>query len=191
MLRSESERALVRAIGVWGLAAGIFNTTVGGGIFRLPAAVSGMIGAAAPIVYVICAVTMGLIVLCFAEAGSRVSRTGGPYSYVAVVFGPYAGFMAGVLLWLLGTTAVASVASACAGFIGAFAPALSGPFARALVLATVFAVMTAVNVTGVRQGSRLVAVLSVAKLLPLLVLVGVGALAIVACLKASTHSRFT
>ena len=80
MLRTESERSLVRAIGVWGLAAGIFNTTVGGGIFRLPAAVSGMIGAAAPIVYVVCAVTMGLIVLCFAEAGSRVSLTGVPSS---------------------------------------------------------------------------------------------------------------
>ena len=178
MLRTESERALVRAIGVWGLAAGIFNTTVGGGIFRLPAAVSGMIGAAAPIVYVVCAVTMGLIVLCFAEAGSRVSRTGGPYSYVEVVFGPYAGFMAGVLLWLLGTTAVASVASAYAGFAGAFVPALSGPLARAMVLATTFAVMTVVNVSGVKQASRLVAVLSLAKLLPLMILVGVGALAI-------------
>lgn len=179
MLRNESERSLVRAIGLWGLAAGIFNTTVGGGIFRLPAAVSGMIGAAAPIVYVVCAVTMGLIVLCFAEAGSRVSRTGGPYSYVAAVFGPYTGFMAGVLLWLLGTTAVASVASAYAGFVGAFVPALAGPLARALVLATTFAVMTAINVSGVKQGSRLVAVLSLAKLLPLLILVGVGALAIV------------
>jgi amino acid transporter len=178
MLRTESERSLVRAIGVWGLAAGIFNTTVGGGIFRLPAAVSGMIGAAAPIVYVVCAVTMGLIVLCFAEAGSRVSRTGGPYSYVEVVFGPYAGFMAGVLLWLLGTTAVASVASACAGFVGALVPALSGPLARAMVLATTFAVLAAVNVTGVKHGSRVITVLAVAKLLPLLVLVGVGALAI-------------
>ena len=178
MLRTESERSLVRAIGLWGLAAGIFNTTVGGGIFRLPAAVSGMIGAAAPIVYVVCAVTMGLIVLCFAEAGSRVSRTGGPYSYVAAVFGPYTGFMAGVLLWLLGTTAVASVASAYAGFVGAFVPALAGPLARAMVLATTFAVMTAINVSGVKQGSRLVAVLSLAKLLPLLILVGVGALAI-------------
>jgi len=178
MLRMESERALLRAIGVIGLSAAIFNTTVGGGIFRLPAAVSGMIGTAAPLVYVVCAVTMGLIVLCFAEAGSRVSRTGGPYSYVAVAFGPYAGFMAGVLLWLLGTTAVASVASAYAGFVGAFVPALSGPFTRAMVLAATFTVMAAVNVTGVKQGSRLITLLAAAKLLPLLVLVGVGALAI-------------
>jgi amino acid transporter len=184
---AESERALVRAIGVLGLAAAIFNTTVGGGIFRLPAAVSGMIGAAAPIVYVICALTMGLIVLCFAEAGSRVSRTGGPYSYVAIVFGPYAGFLAGVLLWLLGTTAVASVASAFAGFVGAFVPALSGPLARAIVLAGTFAVMTAINITGVKQGSRLITALAAAKLLPLLVLVGVGAAALTPSNLAIAH----
>jgi APA family basic amino acid/polyamine antiporter len=107
-----------------------------------------------------------------------VSRTGGPYSYVAIVLGPYAGFLAGVLLWLLGTTAVASVASACAGFVGALAPALSGPLARAMMLAGAFAVMTAINVAGVKQGSRLITVLAAVKLLPLLVLVGVGALAI-------------
>jgi amino acid transporter len=98
---------------------------------------------------------------------------------VAVALGPFAGFMAGVLLWLLGTTAVASVASACAGFVGVFVPSLSGSVPRALVLATAFAVMAAVNVTGVRQGTRLVTVLAVAKLLPLLILVAVGALAIV------------
>ena len=178
MQRSESERSLVRAIGVWGLAAGIFNTTVGGGIFRLPAAVSGLIGPAAPLVYVVCAVTMGLIVLCFAEAGSRVSLTGGPYAYVEVVFGPYAGFMAGVLLWLLGTTAVASVSSAFAASMGVLIPALAGPVPRALLLAGAFSVLAAINVTGVRRGARLITVLAVAKLLPLLVLVAVGALAI-------------
>ena len=179
MQRSESERALVRAIGVWGLAAGIFNTTVGGGIFRLPAAVSGLVGPAAPLVYVVCAVTMGLIVLCFAEAGSRVSLTGGPYAYVEVVFGPYAGFLAGVLLWLLGTTAVASVSSAFAASMGVLVPALAGPVPRALLLATTFAVLAAINVTGVRRGARLISVLAVAKLLPLLVLVAVGTLAVV------------
>jgi len=119
---ASSERGLTRAIGVWGLAAAIFNTTVGGGIFRLPGSVTELIGPSAPFVYVICAVAMGLIALCFAEAGSRVSMTGGPYAYVELVCGPYAGFMSGVLLWLLGTTAVASVSSAYAGFIGTLVP---------------------------------------------------------------------
>ena len=178
MIRADSDKALIRAIGVWGLSAAIFNTTVGGGIFRLPAAVAGLIGPAAPIAYLVCAITMGLIVLCFAEAGSRVSMTGGPYAYVEVVFGPYAGYMAGVLLWMLGTTAVASVASAFAASLATLVPAMGSPFARAGVLAAVFAFLAAVNVTGVKRGTRLVTIVAVAKLLPLLVLVAVGALAI-------------
>src|SRR5690349_8174952 len=109
-----SERSLVRALGTWALAAGVVNVTVGGGIFRLPSNVAASLGAAAPIAYVVCAVAMGLIVLCFAEAGSRVSLTGGPYAYVELAFGPYAGFLTGVLIWLLGTTAVAAVSTVSA-----------------------------------------------------------------------------
>ncbi len=81
---SGTPSSLVRAVGVWGLAAGIVNVTVGGGIFRLPAGVAGSLGTAAPVAYVVCALAMALIVLCFAEAGSRVALTGGPYAYVEV-----------------------------------------------------------------------------------------------------------
>ncbi len=41
---------------------------------------AGQLGAMAPLAYLLCAVAMGLIVLCMAEAGSRVSLTGGPYA---------------------------------------------------------------------------------------------------------------
>ena len=62
---------------------------------------------------------MGLIVSCFAAAGSRVSLTGGLYAYIEVAFGPFIGFLAGVLFWLMASFAVASVGSAFAGSMGA------------------------------------------------------------------------
>jgi amino acid transporter len=169
------EASLIRALGTWGLAASIFNVTVGGGIFRLPAAAAGMIGPSAPLVYLVCAAVMALIVLCFAEAGSRVSLTGGPYAYVEVVFGPFAGFLAGVLVWMLGTLAMASVATAFAGSVAALVPALASPTGRAAVLLATFALLAWINARGVRQGARLINVVSLAKLVPLLVLVAVGA----------------
>ena len=172
------ERALVRALGPLALAASIVNVTIGGGIFRLPAEVAGQLGAAAPLAYLVCAVAMGLIVLCFAEAGSRVAMTGGPYAYVEVAFGPFVGFLAGVLLWLLGTFAVAAVSTVFADAIGALVPAARGGGARALVLATTFAVLAAVNVRGVRQGTRVNLVATAAKLLPLVLLIVVGAFAV-------------
>src|SRR5205814_8485510 len=128
-LRPTSDRAgeasLIRAVGVWGLAASIVNVTVGAGIFRLPAGVAAALGSAAPLAYLVCAVAMGLIVLCFAEAGSRVSLTGGPYAYVEVAFGPFIGFLTGVLLWSGLTLALAAVTSFLADSLAALVPSLS------------------------------------------------------------------
>jgi amino acid transporter len=93
MTRVPGEAGLVRALGVWGLAASIVNITIGGGIFRAPGTVevTGRLGAAAPLAYAVCALAMTFVVLCFAEAGSRVALTGGPYAYVERAFGGFAG----------------------------------------------------------------------------------------------------
>lgn len=166
-----SNPGFIRAVGVLGLAAAIFNCTVGGGIFRLPAGAAAAAGPAAPFVYLICAAVMACVVLCFAEAGSRVAKTGGPYAYIEAVFGRYAGFLAGVLLWMVGTTAVAGVASA---FAEGVVTLIGLPSARIALLVLTFGLLAAVNVRGVEQGTRLILVASVAKLLPLLVFVALG-----------------
>src|SRR6478735_8336919 len=141
------DSALIRALGVGGLAAAIVNITIGGGIFRLPASVAGSLGAAAPIAYVVCAVAMGLIVLCIADAGSRVSLTGGPYAYVGAALGPYAAFLSGVLLWMLGLFATAAVATVFAASVGQLVPALA-PWRPGVLLAT-FGFWSVVNMRGV------------------------------------------
>src|SRR5258706_136846 len=173
-MQASSERALVRALGVRSLTASIINTTIGAGIFVLPAAVAAGLGHAAPIAYVVCGTLMALIVACFAAAASRVSLTGGLYAYVGVAFGPFVGFLAGVLYQLMAAFAVASVASAFAGSVGALWTPVTSPAGRAVVLIALVAVLAAVNVRGVVFGARLVETVTVAKLLPLLVLVGAG-----------------
>ncbi len=175
----ESGGSLVRAVGTLALAASIVNVTVGGGIFRLPSNpdVAGVLGAAAPMAYVVCAVAMGLVVLCFAEAGSRVSLTGGPYAYVEVAFGPFAGWLGGVLLWLLGTTAAAAVTTVFADNVARLVPALDTAVGKGVLIVVTFALVGALNVRGVRQGTWLNSAATVAKLAPLLLLVAVGAFA--------------
>ncbi len=165
------EASLIRSIGTVALGASIVNITVGGGIFRLPANMAESLGVMAPVAYLLCAVVMGLIVLCMAEAGSRVSLTGGPYAYVEVAFGPFVGFMAGFLLWMLVTFAMAAVATVLTASLGALVPAVSGPVASAAVLIGLYAVFATINVRGVAVGARINTVLTVAKMLPLLLLV--------------------
>ena len=173
--RMNSRReSLIRAIGTFGLAAGIINITIGGGIFRLPANVAGSLGAAAPIAYLVCAVAMGLIVMCIADAGRRVSLTGGPYAYVGTAFGPYAGFLSGVLLFMLGTFATAAVSTV---FSRERRPARAGAVRtgarRSRSSSPRYVFWSIVNLRGVTLGVRLNSIATVAKLLPL-VLVAVG-----------------
>jgi APA family basic amino acid/polyamine antiporter len=170
------DAGLVRALGVWGLAASIVNITIGGGIFRLPAApeLAGTLGTAAPLAYLLCALAMAFIVLCFAEAGSRVTLTGGPYAYVERAFGSVAGFALGWMLWLVGTFATAAVATVFADAVQRLVPALAGTGMRAAVLGAVFAVVTLINVRGVTFGVRLNIASTIAKLLPIAILIVLG-----------------
>lgn len=161
-------------MGTWGLAAGIVNVTIGGGIFRLPAAAAGALGAAAPIAYLVCAAAMALIVMCFAEAGSRVSLTGGLYAYVEVAFGPFVGFITGATLWAGITVATAAVSSFFADALVAAIPALGGGAGRTIALVAILAALGGLNVLGVRGASRFNSVMTIAKLLPLALLIVVG-----------------
>jgi amino acid transporter len=165
---------LLRFIGTLGLAAAIVNVTIGGGIFRLPSSVAGSLGAAAPLAYVVCAVAMGLIVWCMADAGRRVPLTGGPYAYVGSAFGPYAGYVSGVLLWMIGSFAAAAVSTVFASSVGLLLPALGGGAREMLVLSAALTFWTLINVRGVKLGSRLNSAATVAKLVPLVLLATAG-----------------
>jgi len=175
---SSSESSLLRSIGTFALAASIVNVTIGAGIFRLPADMAAKLGATAPIAYLLCAIAMGLIVVCMAEAGSRVSMTGGPYAYVEVAFGPFVGFLAGFLLWMLMTFVMAAVATVLAASLGALVPVLASREASAAVLLAIYAVFAGINILGVGRGARVNSALTVAKVLPLLVLIAGGIFAI-------------
>jgi APA family basic amino acid/polyamine antiporter len=172
--RVEGDGRLVRAIGTLALAASIVNLTVGGGIFRLPSGVAASLGAAAPLAYLACTVAMGLIVLCFADAGSRVSMTGGPYAYVETAFGPFVGFMSGALLWVGITFAFAAVSSFFADALLALAPSIGVPGKR-IALVVVLVALAIANARGVRGVTRFNTVATVAKLTPLVLLIVIGA----------------
>src|SRR3954471_24067746 len=103
-----TDAQLVRGIGLPGLTANIVNTTIGASIFVLPATMAKMLGGSAPLAFLVCAAAQAIFVTCFAIAGSRVSLTGGLYAYVAVAFGRYVGFLAGLMNC---TTAILSVSA--------------------------------------------------------------------------------
>lgn len=170
-----SNASLPRVIGVGALAASAINTIVGSGIFGLPGLAAAMLGPAAVLAYLLCAVLIGLVGLCLAEAGSRVANAGGLYAYATAAFGPVIGGVAGTLLWTSNSVvANAAVSALLADTLALSVPPLAGGFPRIAFLLVVYTLLVAVNVTGARAGARLSTVLAVVKLAPLLLLAGAG-----------------
>jgi len=173
-----ADEGLIRAIGTRALTLSVVNLIIGAGIFVLPALVARRLGAAAIVAYLVCALAMGLVLLCFAEAGSRVARSGGVYGYVEVAFGPYAGFLVGNLLWFAcGALAAASVANALVGTLAQVAPLIGDGAPRVAFIGLLYAGLAWANVRGVRTGAGVVQVVTVGKLVPLLLLIPAGLLA--------------
>lgn len=170
----EGDAALIRAVGTFALTAAVINVIVGGGIFRMPSALSTQMGSAAPLALLAGALAIVPVALCFAAIGSRTQATGGPYTYLTAVFGPFAGFIAGALMWISNIASSAGVAAALSVQAATLAPALAGPYARAGLLTVVYLLLFALNAFGVTLGARAIAVLAALKLLPLFLLAGIG-----------------
>jgi len=173
------EAGLVRAIGPWALGANAINLTVGAGIFALPALVAAILGPAAVLAYLVCGALILLVLTCFVEVGTIVTRSGGAVAYIEEAFGPLAGFVT----WVVFAVAYAAGADAAVAHVvldatAASAPVLSGGLPRALALVLLFGGLAAINVRGVRHGTRLAVAATVAKLVPLLLLVALGLFAI-------------
>src|SRR5437870_630393 len=143
------DHQLVRGIGVPALTANIVSSTIGAGIFVIPATVARGLGSAAPLAFVCCAVAMVLFVTCFAIAGSRVSLTGGLYAYVEVAFGRYVGFLAGMLYFLTALGAVAGVVNVLANSVALVVPFLASSLLRVLVMLSVYGLLLFINIRGV------------------------------------------
>ena len=162
---------LKRVIGVRTLTLSIVNMVVGSAIFVVPAGAAQELGSTAVLAYFVAAAMVLVVALCFAEAASRVTTTGGGYAYVARAFGPAAGFVTASLQWLAnGVLSAAAVANALIGTLGAAVPSLATGVPRAVLMVAMFGVLGWVNVRGAQSGARTVVVLTILKLAPLLLL---------------------
>lgn len=173
-MQKTSPEGLVRGIRRWDLVALTINGVIGAGIFGLPARVYALIGSYSLIAFIVCAIVVVLIILCFAEVGSRFDETGGPYLYAREAFGPTVAFEVGWLVWLARLTAFAANCNLLVSYAGFFWPAATGAWHRAGLIILVVVVLTSINLVGVRQAAIVSNVFTVGKLIPMLIFIGVG-----------------
>lgn len=170
-----TSEGLKKVIGVPELSLSIVNSIIGAGIFALPGIIGASLGAFGIIGYIFCGMMMAAIMLCYAEIGTKVTSSGGSYAYVEAAFG---GLPAYIINWLYffgwGMLGSAALINIIADSLGVIFPLLSNTFARGVLFFLLISFIVLVNIRGAKQGIFIVKIVTVLKLLPLFVLVGLG-----------------
>jgi basic amino acid/polyamine antiporter, APA family len=178
--QTTSDQGLVRAIGRWALAALIVNCIIGSGVFGLPSILAGLLGRNSLLAVVLAAAAMGVIMACIAEVSSRFTECGGPYLYAREAFGRFMGIQVGWLVWFVRVTASAANANLFITYLGEFWPRSTEPIPKIVILTLLIGILAAINFRGVRAGTHVSTVFTVAKLGSLALVAVAGAIYLVA-----------
>jgi basic amino acid/polyamine antiporter, APA family len=173
-VQNKPDEGLVRGIRRWDLVAIAINGIIGAGIFGLPAKVYSLIGTYSLIAFVVCALVVALIILCFAEVGSRFEETGGPYLYAREAYQPAVAFEIGWLIWLARVTAFAANCNLLINYLSFFWTPATTTIWRASIIVVIVAALALINILGIRQAAIVSNAFTVGKLVPLIIFIAAG-----------------
>src|SRR5687768_7811374 len=122
----------------------------------MPAVLAALTGAWSPLAALIAAVGILAITLCHAETASRFREPGGTYLYAREAYGHAVGFQMGWLSFWIRVTSMGANLNVFVNYLGQIIPAAGTGWGRAGVMCLVTALVTALNVIGVRRGARAV-----------------------------------
>jgi len=157
----------------WAMSVGIM---IGSGIFLLPAVLAPY-GAISLLGWLVTSVAVICLALVLGRLANRTTGSGGPYAFCRTAFGDLTGFLIAWAYWLSVVLAIAAVAIAFAGYLGALLPALRNPAAQAAVALCAIWSLTALNVHGISAAASVQLALTLLKIVPLLIIIALGAIA--------------
>lgn len=165
-----------KKLGLWMTTALVAGTMIGSGIFLLPAALApfGPLGLWGWLFSTLAAI---FLALTLGRLSRRLPLSGGPYAYTLSAFGSLAGFLVGWGYWVVLLTASVAVAVATVGYLAVFWPFLeSSPIVSGLAALAVFWLLVGINTGGVRSAGAFQVVTTTLKILPLLLIIALGAI---------------
>jgi APA family basic amino acid/polyamine antiporter len=168
-------RRALTAFDAWCLGV---NAVVGSGIYLFPGKLARALGPASVLAWFVTGLCCLPLALAYAALGAREERTGGSFRYAELAFGKGVGFVVGWSAWVTSVISWAAVASALPSYLEPFAPSLSQGAPARLGSAAIVLGLAVVNVRGVRPGARVTDTLTLLKLVPLLLFVAVGLMAV-------------
>jgi basic amino acid/polyamine antiporter, APA family len=174
VLRAER---LPRRLGLISATAVLVGTTIGSGIFRVPASVAGEVGTvgAIALLWIVGALVAVFGALTIAELAALYPRSGGIYVFLREAYGPVPAFLFGwTELLVIRPSALGALAILFAEYTGHFLPL--GTTGERVLAGGAIALLAATNVRSVDWGAAVANLTTWAKVLAL---GGVAALAFV------------
>ncbi len=165
---------LQRSITKWEMVLLFINGVIGAGIFGLPSKAFAQTGVYSIGAFVVCAVAVFVIILCFAEVSSRFDKTGGPYVYALNSFGRLPAFLTGWLLLVTRFITFAALINLLIVYLSVFSDWFEEPASRILMIVGLILFLAWINHVGVKSSTRVSSFLTIGKMLPLLLFVAVG-----------------
>ncbi|MDD1676354.1 MAG: APC family permease [Methanomicrobiales archaeon] len=156
----------------------VIGSIVGADIYIASTITAGLIGPFALVIWIIAGVLAGCLALVFAYCSYYIPRAGGPFAYVTAAFDDFFGFLTGWSLWIAEMVALPVFAIAFVQYLHYLVPL--DPYTSAGVKVLFIGLLTLTNIRGVKTAGRINDVLTIAKLSPLLLLVGAGFLFFIA-----------
>jgi amino acid transporter len=154
------------------------NAIVGSGVFALPDDMQRAMGGWSPLAFLLCAVLLMPVALCFAELAGRHAETGGSFLYARNAFGPRVGFFVGWFCW-------ANTFVSWAANMTLFVELISSPqvgifesrpapfFYKSIAVGGIVA-LGAINYFGVKPGAWVVNLVVIGKLTAIFCFLGVA-----------------
>ena len=174
MTHADQEHGLRRDLTLFDAVNLVIGTIIGSGIFLVPSEIARAVHTSGWMlaVWVIGGVLTMLGALSLAELGAALPEAGGIYTFITRGFGPLWGFLCGWMLFTVATSgSIATLGAAFPIYLGAFVPLT--PATSKLASIAAIAVLTWINVIGVKNGARVGNVLTALKVGGLVVMVAV------------------
>ena len=167
-------RSSTRALGFGMVLALVVGNMIGSGVYLLPATLAPL-GANALLGWGVTIAGALSLAWVFARLSVTIPKAGGPYAYVEAAFGRGPGFAVAWSYWVLlwsgnGAIAVAAVSALSSPFAFLRAPAMAAAASLVFVWALVY-----VNIRGVALAGHVQVVTTIAKLVPLALVILLGA----------------
>lgn len=161
-----------RVVGKIGATLMSINGMIGAGIFALPGLLYSKAGNFAPWMFLIFGLLFASSILIAARLSQMFRASGGPQLWTQAAFGPFVGFQAGWILVLAMAGGRAATLNVLVGYLAVILPILAEPAWRAGALAVLLATLTLVTISGMKNCVAGLAIGTVLKVVPILMLCG-------------------